>query len=263
MTNSPTTRATNPLSPLPPEIRHLIYAAAYTPTPHHHVPLTPNPPTPPPWLPPICALNRATHLDAALWFITATRFTIALPSASQTLTHFSAFLATFPGTSAFDAIRRLKVAYFDVDIRAQERAALWDFLGICAGVRELAVEFRVMNLLGKGVSCWDVVGSDLSQGEVDGMEYLRALGDVVEACGVDRLFEVGVGSLRTVYLDVWPMMMGDGEGEGTRRDVVRLTAMPLVEELAGYLREGFGARGREVDVVIRELFVSGMRLREN
>lgn len=240
----------------------MIYTAAYTPSPgSHHTSLAPNPTTPPRWLPSICALNHTTYLDAGLWFTSTTTFTIPLPSASQTLTHFSTFLSTFPGTSGFDAIRRLGVSYFDLDLRThdrRERAALWDFLGKCASVRELTLQFRVMNLLQANVSCYDVVMTNLSQEEVDGVTYLRALGDVIEACGVDRLFEVELGGLRTVVLEVWPTMLADGMGGG-----VGLTAMPLIEELAEYLREGFRMRGREVDVAIRGSFTLGVQQGEN
>ncbi|OAF98782.1 uncharacterized protein CC84DRAFT_1169927, partial [Paraphaeosphaeria sporulosa] len=255
------------LYPLPPEIRHMIYASAYAPnTRSRCTSIALNLANPSHWLPSICSLNRATYIDAGLWYISAACFNIPLPSASQSLKQFSRFLSTFPGSSGFDAVRRLEVEYFDLDLRRHDRvqrAALWKFLGECGRLRELTLQFRVMNLLEANVSCYDVVMSDLRQEDVDGMSHLRSLKDVVEACGVDRLFEVELGELRTMYLEVWPTTLAEGVEEVTGRSAVVLMAMPLIEELVGYLREGFVARGREVEIVIQDLFASGMRRRES
>ncbi|KAL5440968.1 hypothetical protein PMIN06_009492 [Paraphaeosphaeria minitans] len=256
----------NPLSPLPPEIRHMIYASAYTPTTRsHHPSLAPNPTPLPRWLPSICALNRATYIDAGLWYIATTSFRIPLPSAAQSLAHFSRFLSTFPASAGFDAVRRLEIEYFDFDLRRHDcvhRAALWDFFAQCAKLRAVTLQLRVMNLLAVEVSCYDVVVTGVRPEEVGGMAYLRTVGDVVDACGVDRLFEVGLGALRMVCWEVWPTALAGGVGEVTGRDAVVLTAMPLVGELAGYLKGGFRARGRVVEVVVRNLSAVGLRWME-
>jgi hypothetical protein len=265
----PSTSETNPLFPLPTEIRHIIYAYAYTPTTRpSYASLASIPTDPPRWLPSICALNRTTYIDTGLWYIATTTFGIPLPSASEALAHFSRFLDTFPDSEAWDAVRRVEIEHFDLDLQTNDRRqpdALWAFLAKCRKVREVTLQFRIMNLLGPNVYCYDVVLADRETlEELDRGRYLRPLRDVVASCGVDRLFEVELPGLQTVFLEVWPTTMVEWTGEGVRGDMVTMTAVPLVEELAGYLREGFRARGREVKVVIRvqerRSFTSGFTL---
>lgn len=262
--NTTSTAKPHPLYPLPTKIRHIIYAYAFAPSSKpYHTTLKPNPTIPPPrlaphwlpyWLPPIYALNRATYLDVGWWMLSAFTFNIQLQCADRSLDQFSAFLATFPGTSGFAAIRRILVLYFNTDLRTHDvaqRASLWNFLGRCNSLRELGLQFRMMNLLKSTTSCWDLTMTDPGEEDVDETSCLRSLEDLVRACGLNSLFEVPMDWLRTMVLEEWPVERSE--------ERITLKAMPLMEELAGYLREGFRERGRDVDVVIRGEFTLGVR----
>jgi hypothetical protein len=83
---------------------------------------------------------------------------------------------------------------------------------------------------------------------------VRELNDVIEIYRLEDLLEVE--SLRKLTIEVWPRIrVNDRHG----MENVLVDCAPLIERLVQWLKEGFVARGRDVDVTYVEASSPGLR----
>lgn len=243
-------------SRLPLELRHMIYAHAYKPCRYifkssfnYVLPL-----------PSVCYVNHATYIEAGLWYIYTAELEV-LTFARKTLTHV---LTTFPESSGWDSVQRIAFECFDLPVgtRLRRNNDIWQFLQKCRNVRKVSLDFRASNLLKRRIGCYDIIAAEnLTVEEVECGTFIKLLKDLVEWTDIDALFELELGGLQAVYLGIWPSTMVKYKAQGGRGNRVALTALPLIEELAKYLRNGFAARGRDVKVEVRNKFRLGARRR--
>lgn len=237
---------------LPLELREQIYNYATHPRSHHITVSAADfiygcTSRLPYFLPKLCHVSEATRIDVGLWFLRTTEFTLLYP---QHLVHFAAFLDTFPGTSGWEALRRLELPLFGrhpIESRGMGgKNTYLKFLTRCTRLTELTIKFEIWWLLKNGVN-------PIYNNSTKGEEVLDR-DAVVERYGLKNIFNLR--SLTAAVIEVWPKIIRHTK-QGIGLEVP--DCWSTMESLAQWVREGFGEKGRRVDVRVEESGNSGLR----
>ena len=250
-TSYPTTSQQDPLFPmLPLELRYKIYEYIILPSTHMSGPLkvqvnanysgssimSPN------WFPAFINVKKATRIEAGLFFLSISELEIRYV-AWPGLHHLSHLLNTFPGTQGFEAIRRLYFPLFGEQgfVVGSVNAGI-EFMKKCTKLGETTIKFNIRNLANK--KKWKIKGDD-SPGEGDRASdnHVLALDQVVGKYELEGLFELD--SLHKITIEVHPVVRLYGlRGRAT----ILIDCMPVILELAEWLRLGFEKRRRNIEV---------------
>ncbi|KAF1943896.1 hypothetical protein EJ02DRAFT_483956 [Clathrospora elynae] len=256
-------RRTTLFPTLPLELRELIYHYAILPdayTPHsHHIDFSAadtvhsHDPHYLHWLPPLCRVNEATRVDASLFLLRITDFTLLYPAHVPS---FSRFLATIPYNQGFAALRQLDFQLFSrhQPLPGQSNTYI-DFMKRCPGLTKICLKLEVGYLT--KVSCTEhsLVMAPTTLW-VFGQTRILELEDLLAAYRLARLLELT--SVNQVVIEVWPKIHVSSRFSV---DSVLVDCAPLVQRVAEWLRDGFGERGRRVCVEVVEASSAGLRWR--
>ncbi|KAF2822955.1 hypothetical protein CC86DRAFT_423022 [Ophiobolus disseminans] len=205
----------------------------------------------PNFLPTLARINESTRIDVGLWFIRNTEFGLLYP---QRISHFCAFLATFPNLEGFEAIRRLDCQLFGrYRPDAGEANAYIAFMLRCARLTQVRIKFVVWELLKRRFTHTRRMPRTPWELEVQAGEML-SVERIVEMYRLEEMF--GLVSLTTLTIEFWPKATAY-----TTRGVRTVVpdCGPLLQKLVEWLRKGFAERGRDVRVGLVESGSEGLR----
>jgi hypothetical protein len=205
------------------------------------------------YLPPLCRVNSATRIEVGLWYIRNTEFAMLWP---QYLVYLGQFLSTFPDNAGFAAVRRVNFEAFGrhvlrvVGAGGVRRNDYIQFMKKCTDLLDVSLKFETWHLLKK----YPKVAAPMPADGVE-LHQLPSVEDVIAMYGLQGLFELE--SLRTLYVEVWPKVCPPSIIGFVGYDVPDCWA--VMENLVGWIREGFDKRGRKVDVRLVESANPGMK----
>jgi hypothetical protein len=205
------------------------------------------------WLEQLCRVNQATRIDVSLYLLRTTEFYLIYP---EQAVRFTMFLESLGGNDqGFAAVRKLDFQLFG---RYQPSAGTHntyiELMKQCTGLKQVELKFEVGYMTIDSCN-WaeDVVMPPTTLWTFD-QTRIRELDDVIAIYRLAGIFEVE--SLRTLKIEAWPRIrVSDRHG---MHDVL-VDCAPLIKRLVVWLREGFVARGRTVDVRYAEASSPGLR----
>ncbi|KAL5118497.1 hypothetical protein ACEQ8H_003673 [Pleosporales sp. CAS-2024a] len=189
------------------------------------------------FLPWACRVNEATRQDIGLWFVRNTSLSILYP---QHIVYVGQFLATFAHNQGFAAVRRLDFPLFARHRPSPGRAnAYVDFAKRCPWLTRLRIKFEMRYLLnlGPGRRCMTTTTHRAD-------DALLVDHHLPTLFALDALFDLD--KVVSLIIDVWPKALAR-----TSRGIQFVgldCCWPAMERLGDWIRHGFQARGRKVDV---------------
>ncbi|KAF2867501.1 hypothetical protein BDV95DRAFT_598157 [Massariosphaeria phaeospora] len=198
-------------------------------------------------LPSLCALNKPTYYEVGLFFIRNVEFRMLGYQGAINLTRL---LDTFPGEQGFAAVRRLSFERWlagHTAVRDVEEGV--PLMKRCTGLSELGLRLTCSNLITTPMLYFQAM-EDRETSE----DHLMTLEEVVRRHRFEEILELR--SLNKLFLDVFRFMR-----LAYFRDFfesVLIDCMPLMQELAEWLRRGFSARGMRVEVIVMESTDEGL-----
>jgi hypothetical protein len=204
------------------------------------------------WLPNLCRVNEATRIDVSLFLLRITEFSIMYPTQ---VSSFNRFLDTFPNNSGFAAIRRLDFQLFSRHQPATGAGNTYiDCMKCCPNLRQVRIKLEIGYLIRNFCDWSKALVMPPETLRVFHQERIQELDDVIAMYRIEGL--LGLESLNRLGIEVWPKLrVTDRYG----MDNVLVDCMPLMERLAQWLKDGFRARDREVEVTVVEASSPGLR----
>ncbi|KAF2251340.1 hypothetical protein BU26DRAFT_549851 [Trematosphaeria pertusa] len=231
---------------LPLELREQIYGYILDPKPASIHPL-------PPYLGDnlmgdlryeILHVNKATRIDAGLFYIRSKKFDIWI---TESRGLFTKFLERFPGEQGFWSVRHLVFHKFYWDIPEGRYNPNIELMLRCKGLRTVSLTFH---------RSWFLKVVSMEEIQEDGTSFVQNAKGIEETYRLNDIF--GLENIEKIELRSTARFQpcrrvetGSGAVMGWY-DAVSLALSPrtIMVELRDWLKAGFGARGRRVAVEV-------------